>query len=68
MAGEDSWRDDYNREARRVRPPRPLRGPLAVIHGYVRDAGGGVVTVVVARDTESYPATGAVVVMVVEHG
>ena len=31
------------------------------LRGYVRDAGGGVVTVVVERDTDSYPPTGILV-------
>jgi len=33
------------------------------IHGYVREAGGGVIVIVVARDTESYPWEGAQVML-----
>jgi hypothetical protein len=36
---------------------------MADIRGYVRDAGGGVITIVIDRDTESYPPLGARVVM-----
>lgn len=36
-----------------------IRSRLHEVHGYVRDSGGGVVTMVVERDTESYPAEGA---------
>jgi hypothetical protein len=41
--------------------------PFIIIKGYIRDAGGGTVTVVIDRDTESYPPLGAEVAMIVEN-
>jgi hypothetical protein len=41
---------------------------MMIVRGYVRDAGGGVVTIVVDRETEEYPGIGADVVLVAEDG
>lgn len=40
---------------------------MMVVRGYVREAGGGVVTIVVDRETEYYPGVGADVVLVAEY-
>jgi hypothetical protein len=37
---------------------------FVIVQGYVRDAGGGVVTIVVSRDTDQYPPIGAEVAIV----
>lgn len=44
----------------------PFISPFEIIKGYVRAAGGGVVVIVVDRDTEQYPSIGAEVAMVCE--
>jgi hypothetical protein len=45
-------------------PSERTEPPFVTFQGYVRDAGGGVVTIVVDRDTESYPPVGTEVVVV----
>lgn len=39
-----------------------------IIHGYIREAGGGVLTIVVDRDTASYPDDGSEVTVIVADG